>query len=232
MNIVGIDACKYGWCVIGLIGNNMFWGCFKSIEKLIQKYPQLNRILIDIPIGLSSEKFMRTVDAEARKFLTLRKSSIFSPPCREALFAVNYKNALIINKKIEGKGISVQAYNIGEKIKEIDQWIDKNSSNVDVFEAHPELCFKTLNADQDIRFSKHIKEGIEERKQIVFGYDTNFEDIFENIMENYKRAEVKPDDILDAMALFLVNRNSKTLKIISDENALDASGKNVGIVYG
>lgn len=232
MNILGLDACKMGWCGIGSINNRLFWGCFSGLEEVVNKYPMINRILIDIPIGLSSKNFKRTVDAKARTLLGHRKSSIFSPPCREAVYAENYKEALALNKKIEGKGISVQAYNISSKIKETDLWVDQKSSNIQIFEAHPELCFKTLNNNTDVEFSKHTKEGIDQRKNIIFSHDEALKSVFENLMSDFKRNQVKRDDILDAMALYLINKNSEELKIISDDNSIDETGKKVGIVCG
>jgi predicted RNase H-like nuclease len=231
LNVLGIDACKLGWCVVGDVENSLVWGCFTDIEEVLKAYPKVERLLIDIPIGLSSAHFKRTVDAKARQQLSKRKSSIFSPPCREAVYAPTYQEALVINKKIEGKGISIQAYNISDKIKEIDTWLDQNPG-IPVFEAHPELCFKSLNANADISFSKHTKEGIEERKQVLFKHDKALEPVFLDLMQTYKRSQVKPDDILDTMALYLINKNSEQLKIISDENSIDETGKAVGIVYG
>lgn len=232
VNIVGLDACKIGWCAIGRIQNTLVSRCFKDLDEVIKVYSNLEQILIDIPIGLSSESFTRTVDVEARKHLKNRKSSIFSPPCREALYAKNYKDALQINKQVEGKGISIQAYNIAQKIKEVDEWIDKNTQNIKIFEAHPELCFKSLNGDTDLEYSKHDKKGIELRQQIIFKKDYTLKKEYDELMSTYKRNELKPDDILDAMALYLINRMSEKLKIVTDENIVDETGKRVGIVYG
>lgn len=232
MKIIGLDACKYGWCGIGYINNELVYGCFADLDELLRKHPDLDRILIDIPIGLTSKNFRRTIDALARTYLEKRKSSIFSPPCREALYVENYKKALAKNKEVEGKGISIQAYNIGPKIKEVDEWYNIKPQKLQVFEAHPELCFKTLNQNKDLEFSKHDKKGIEERKTIVFKQEKNLHKIFNYLMREYKRNQLKPDDILDAMALYLINRTSKNLEVISDQNDLDDTGKKVGIVKG
>jgi predicted RNase H-like nuclease len=232
MEIIGLDACKYGWCGIGYINSKMVYGCFANLNELIQKHPEFDRILIDIPIGLSSENFKRTADSEARTYLKKRKSSIFSPPCRDAIYAENYQQALAINREIEGKGISIQAYNISAKIKEVDEWINSKPKKPDIFEAHPELCFKTLNQYKDLEFSKHDKQGIEERKRIIFKHQKNLKKVYDQLLEHYKRTQLKPDDILDAMALYLINRESMDLKYISDKNDLDQTGKKVCIVYG
>lgn len=232
MNVLGIDACKMGWCVVGRMNDALVWGCYESIKEVITAYPDVERTLIDIPIGLSSDRFTRTVDQKARTYLDKRKSSLFSPPCRKAVYASNYKDALELNRKITGKGISVQAYNISAKIKEVDQWLNTEPKDIEVFEAHPELCFKTLNQNQDIQFSKHTKEGIELRKQVLFRYEEELKSVIQNLIKSYKRTQVKLDDILDAMALYLINKNSEKLKIISDENSIDETGKKVGIVFG
>ncbi len=232
MNVFGIDACKMGWCVIGRINNSMVWGCVENIQQIVNAYPTVERILIDIPIGLYSGNFTRTVDQKARTYLEKRKSSLFSPPCRKAVYASNYKEALELNRKMTGKGISVQAYNISSKIKEIDKWLDVKPNHIEVLEAHPELCFKSLNSNIDLDFSKHTKEGIELRQQVLFRHQEELKSVFQNLMKSYKRSQVKADDILDAMALYVINKNSEKLKIISDKNSIDETGKKVGIVFG
>lgn len=229
MNTLGLDACKKGWCVVGYIEGALVWGCFDYIEDVVAAFPKVNRMLIDIPIGLSSENFNRTVDAKARTYLQKRKSSIFSPPCREAVYADNYRKALEINKIITGKGISIQAYNISSKIREIDVWFKTKPKAMEVYEAHPELCFKSLYGN-DLEYSKHDKEGISMRKKILFSQEPKLEDVFEDLMKRFKRSEVKPDDILDAMALHLINRTAD-LSFVEDDNTVDETGKKVGIVY-
>lgn len=232
MNVLGIDACRKGWCVVGTIKAQLVWGCFTKIEHVLRAYHDAERILIDIPIGLSSKHFIRTVDAEARTYLKKRKSSIFSPPCRAAVFATNYKDALQLNKELTGKGISIQAYNISPKIREIEEWFNTKPAHVEVYEAHPELCFKSLNAQEDVNFSKHEKQGIEMRKEIVFSLEKALEPIFDDLLQTYKRSEVKPDDILDAMALFLIAKTQGQLLCVQDTHTMDETGKPVRIVYG
>jgi len=221
-----------GWCGIGNYEDKLISGCFENLETLLETYPKLQRILIDIPIGLSSKTFSRSVDAKARTYLDKRKSSIFSPPCREALQADNYKDALAINTQICGKGISIQAYNIGAKIKAVDDWFVRKPKALDVYEAHPELCFKTLNQNRDLEFSKHDKPGRQERLNILLRHDDKLEAVYTQILKDYKRSQVKPDDILDAMALHRINASPNPLKHIKDDNATDATGKWVGIVCG
>jgi len=216
--------------VVGYIEGALVWGCFDSIDDVILAFPNVDRIMIDIPIGLSSKNFNRTVDAKARTYLRSRKSSIFSPPCREAVYAENYRKALEINKIIIGKGISIQAYNISSKIREIDEWLKTKAPKMNIHEAHPELCFKTLNNSQDLEYSKHEKEGISMRKKVLFNKEPKLEDVFDDLMKRFKRSEVKADDVLDAMALHLINRTAD-LSFVEDDNTVDETGKKIGIVY-
>lgn len=230
-NFIGLDACRMGWCGVGQEKGQLFWGCYQSLEALCKDHPDLQRILIDIPIGLSSKNFTRTVDTKARTHLNKRKSSIFTPPCREALYAKNYQEALRINRQITDKGLSIQAYNIGIKIEAVDKWFAQNHQNIKIYEAHPELCFKSCNNKQDLVHSKHNKLGLEERQNLVFTLDNNLKPIYKNFLNNYKRQDVKPDDILDAMILYLTAKQ-KSLKGVSDNNNIDETGKPVRIVYG
>jgi len=230
-NFIGLDACRMGWCGVGQINGRLIWGCFKSLEDLIKTYPKINLILIDIPMGLSSKHFSRTVDAKARTYLNKRKSSIFSPPCREALFTENYQEALEVNQKITGKGISIQAYNISPKIKAIDEWLNEKPKDLVVHEAHPELCFKSLNNDKDLKYSKHDKNGLLERQNLLFGIDHKLKSIYDELLKTYKRKHVKPDDIFDAMSLYLIAKKQHTLQYISDENNRDETGILIHIVF-
>ena len=45
---------------------------------------------------------------------------------REALEAPTYQLGNQINKSISGKGISIQAWNIGHKIKEVNQFLSQS----------------------------------------------------------------------------------------------------------
>lgn len=231
-NVVGLDACKMGWCGIGQVGDDLFWGCYSHLDDLINHYPNLQHLLIDIPIGLTSHHFTRTIDTKARTYLNKRKSSIFSPPCREALYAKDYKEALAINREITGKGLSIQAYNIGPKIKAVDEWYSQKPQHLDVYEAHPELCFKTLNHNTDLEYSKHDKQGLEERRRLLFRKDKRLKAIYHDLLNTYKRKAVKPDDILDAMALYIVGSTSTDFSFIADQNSIDANGKPVRLVVG
>ena len=123
-NYVGVDGCKAGWFFVAIgPDDELELGIFETIEKLWQTYSVAKWILIDIPIGLPSNKIKtRPCDRAARQVLSpKRHHSIFSPPCREALAADNYPAACRINREICDRKISIQAWHISRKIKEVDE---------------------------------------------------------------------------------------------------------------
>lgn len=198
--VLGIDGTKEGWAVATCKSGKTFVQFFRKIEDVWHSYrDKLELIFIDIPIGLPhSEKRYRSCDEEARKFLGYpRSSSIFSPPCREVFEARDYKEALAINKKILGKGLSRQAWNIIPKIKEVDEFIIKNPEAVKFLkESHPEVAFKGLKGEV-AKFSKRDEEGYKERMEFLRILFRKFDcEIVEDKIKGLRR-----DDIVDALIL-------------------------------
>ena len=84
MPVVGVDGCKAGWFAVRLEsdGNHAF-NVFPTISDLWDEWGDASRILIDIPIGLSDSN--RQCGTDARREIGCRHSTVFTPPCREAL---------------------------------------------------------------------------------------------------------------------------------------------------
>jgi predicted RNase H-like nuclease len=108
MKFIGVDGCKIGWFYTAINHENDWEiGVSENIEKLWETHKDASLIFIDIPIGLPFKE-PRACDLEARKLLGKGKtSSVFPPPCREALAAKTYEEACEINKKVLGKKISL-----------------------------------------------------------------------------------------------------------------------------
>ena len=233
MKIAGIDSCPLGWIVI-LQDQSRFSGlAVTQFSELIALHPNLKRVFIDIPIGLSSENFSRTVETSMRKKLEKRASTVFTPACREAVYAKNYDDAREINKRVLGKSISIQSHNISKKIQEIDLFFQEKSSILEIYESHPEIDFKYLNESKIVSSKKSTKEGFQERFQLLISLVPELEDLYQSIRSTYPKSKVKPDDILDAMVLCVSNLKSdiNNLRFIEDENHTDANGILVKIAY-
>ena len=199
---LGIDGCKYGWICAQLKNEAISLTLFGHINEV--KKVDSQRIFIDIPIGLSDQFNTRTIDFELRKLLSKkRKSSVFTPPIREALEAPTYQIGNQINKSISGKGISIQAWNIGHKIKEVNQFLSQNRFyQKKMSESHPELCFEQLN-NGPLNHSKKTLSGMEERTKIINKYiNISFQEI-RDFAKECKSDKAKLDDIIDAIVLSL-----------------------------
>jgi predicted RNase H-like nuclease len=199
---LGIDGCKYGWICAQLKNEAISLKLIEHIHEIKKLNSEL--IFIDIPIGLGDQFTRRTIDFKLRKLLSKkRKSSVFTPPIREALEAPTYQLGNQINKSISGKGISIQAWNIGYKIKEVNQFLSQNHSyQKKMSESHPELCFELLN-NGPLNHSKKTLMGMEERINIIKSYiNISFKEI-RDFAKYCKSDKAKMDDIIDAVVLSL-----------------------------
>ena len=201
-----------------------FGGLFESIEALLVAHPDLDRILIDMPMGLGSKDTVRTVEQPMRAELGARRSTVFSVPCRAALRGQNFAEANEINRAVMGKGISIQTFWIARKIKELDDILTENDRLKSVFiESHPEICFKYLN-DETVLLSKKSKpEGVAERLAILQKYFPETSNFFNDILTKTPRKFVKKDDIIDALCLCIVNvcGGENRLQFIDDATTKD-----------
>jgi predicted RNase H-like nuclease len=99
--------------------------------------------------------------------------------------------------------MSRQAFGILPKVREVDRLMTPELQQR-VYEAHPELAFRML-AGAPMRHNKKTREGREERiralEQASHGLFREVRPVFEKALKTYARAQVAPDDILDAVVL-------------------------------
>ena len=200
MMYVGVDGCKAGWFAV-ILTEEGDWDIdvFSDVSHLLNKIDDSSLILIDIPIGLSSRK--RQCDIEARRLLKpKRASSVFTAPCRPAIYCKNYKEASDINEERTGRRLSLQTWNIIPKIREVDNLlINREFAKSCVRETHPEICFWAM-AGHPMEHYKKTAEGYSERMQVLQSVYPNTKDIINRALSAYTRKEVARDDILDALS--------------------------------
>ncbi len=123
---------------------------------------------MDIPIGLrqgssakrSRERQERRCDKEARKLLGPRRACVFRVPCRPAVYASSYDQAIARNEKLTGTRIFKATWNIVGKIREVDEFLSSNpEARNSVREIHPELCFWSLNRCRPLQYPKRRGKG-------------------------------------------------------------------------
>ena len=161
--VLGVDACKKGWVALADDLHAYFGRTIADLAAAAVRDGPVSVVAVDIPIGLPTSG-PRQADALARRVIGARASSVFSTPVRAALAAVTHAEATAISVQATGKGLSQQAYALGVKILEVDQWA--RTAGHKVIEVHPEVSFATM-AGHSLRHPKSTWAGAEERRRIL-----------------------------------------------------------------
>lgn len=152
--VLGADACRAGWVGILLGGSRRGADTNGEMQALVDGEiaglvtrarelagGTLMAIGIDIPIGLPDHG-VRQADLLARKAAGPRWASVFITPVRAALACPGHAAASALNQQLTGSGISRQAFNLRDKILQVDRWLP--DAPCVVAEVHPELCFAAM----------------------------------------------------------------------------------------
>lgn len=233
---IGIDGCKAGWFAVGLNPAGAWrFDVHHDFAAVWDNYLEASIILVDIPIGLvSSGPAGRQCDAIARRLLRPhRTASVFTPPARPALDALDHRAASALNKKLTGRGISIQSWHIGPKIRQVDRLLRKDKeARSKVREVHPELLFWALNGRRAMANRKSRLVGYHERLAVLKRVFSPSAQIAEAAVSCYRRSEVARDDILDALAAAVSGYLSRgQLKTIPIDVPADDYGLAMEMVY-
>ena len=234
MKTAGIDGCKAGWILISFTEGEEKYQVLRTNEELKSAFETYDRIFIDMPIGLEDEEYTRECDRLLRKELGGEYApSVFTPPIRPALEAPSYVEANMMIFEYTEKKLSLQAWNITPKIKVVDGFLRENPELKEkVLESHPELLFQMLNGGMIFQ-KKNLKKGIRHRLELIKEKEPIADDFFRDIKEDFRRAEVGEDDIVDAMALAYFAKKSERdgVKTIPEVVEFDSEGLPKAIHY-
>jgi predicted RNase H-like nuclease len=199
---IGIDGCKGGWiAVIADSHGNTTTKLLRDINETMGMRADV--FLVDIPIGfIDGGKDERIGDKLARKMLGKpRNTSVFPAPCRSAVYANSYSEAIAFTRIATGKSLSALSWAIVPKIREVDEFLREQPHMRDrLRESHPELCFAALKGKACAHYKKE-SEGVAERKAVLNRYiDT--EELL--ALNPFKKKDAGIDDILDAAALAVI----------------------------
>ncbi len=223
--LAGVDGCRAGWIAVFIDSGRFTYGLYPHFKDLLHDNPRLERILIDIPLGLSSPGYPRTVEALLRKELPGRGSTVFNVPCRAAVYEADKAKARAHHIRVEGKSLSEQSLNICGKIRDLDALLPLEKGPV-LLESHPEAGFKSLNEDKVVLTKKNTPEGLAERVALLQAVNPQTQKVFTRMCGTFKKKDVKSDDILDALCLCVINTLSeeKGLRFLEDQNSRDEKG--------
>lgn len=235
MIFIGVDGCKKGWFAVKLT-DCFEWETrvFENIDALWADFHNAAVILIDIPIGLKEFGVEeRGCDVEARRLLgNKRGSSVFSPPCRDAVYS-SLDKASQVNFEYTKKKLPRQTIGIISKIRKVDEFLDTEKAARSVIrETHPELCFWALAGCHSMVNRKREPNGILERERVLQSIFLLTKDVVDHASKAYRRKEVAKDDILDALAVAITAKMGfGRFLTLPEKPPVDSKGLRMEMVY-
>jgi predicted RNase H-like nuclease len=220
--LVGVDGCSEGWVAVsGKADDHKIDNVhFSNTLRTLLSHFNNAIIVIDMPVKLSKGKYSRQCDLSAKKFLGAKKqASIFMTPTQQVLKCDTYLSANALSKKMFQKGLTKQAWNLRNKIFEVQ---DLQNSSSQIVEGHPECSF-TMLKNSPLDTSKKTVFGLFERIRLLEKMGLKPLDVG---LKLDKKLKVKPDDLIDAIALFWTARristgNAKCLPSVRHKNTDD-----------
>jgi predicted RNase H-like nuclease len=207
---------------------------FGEIGELWLRYEETaERILLDVPIGLVEEGSEgRRCETLAREVLGPRRSSVFTPPVREATRKRRYPAAKRVNERKTGKSLSRQAFAISDGIAAVDELLQEITDARDVVaEAHPEVCFRAF-AGEPLEYSKLNAAGYAERMRTLAEYDRDAPPVVQSAAEATGGYDVDVDDVLDAVVLAYTARPGRgKLRTLPPTPETDPTGLPMRLCY-
>lgn len=176
------------------------WALCGTLEAVAAWAPDA-LVVVDIPIGLTGGP-PRPCDAEARRRLGPRRSSVFTPPMRGMLTLASRAEATAYGqaRRVAG-GLSAQSWNIVPKIKEADAFVTPGRQG-SIREGHPELAFARLNG-APLPEPKKSQAGADHRTALLRAAGVDADALVGEVRERHPRRAVADDDVRDAAALAL-----------------------------
>ena len=163
--VAGVDGCRGGWVVVRAVPEPFGILAIEVVPEIAPLIAEgLELVAIDMPIGLPSRR-PRAADREARARLGPRRASVFPTPARVVLDATDHEDASARSRSAIGAGVSIQAWNLVPKIRELDASLDPRLQ-ARVRETHPELAFARL-AGAPMSDPKRTPAGRAARREVL-----------------------------------------------------------------
>jgi predicted RNase H-like nuclease len=249
--VAGVDGCRGSWLAVFRDADGREpprLKLFSSFADILRAAEGPARIAVDMPIGLPERtgRGGREPEMLVRPHLGERQSSVFSIPSRSAVYAETaefsdleewyaaHRRASKVARATSDppRGISIQAFGIFSKIREIDQLLlSRPELSQHVIESHPEVAFWRLNGEMAMSNPKKVRgrvnpAGMAERKDLLV-----CQGLPPALLETPPPRGVGEDDLLDAAAMLLVAARHAAGKAIPfpDPPGSDGNGIPVAI---
>lgn len=200
---MGVDGCRGGWVAVTaevdrpdrIIAVEVFAHIAPILDQV--RSGTFVMVALDMPMGLTASG-PRRCDVETRARLGNRGSSVFATPPRPLLGCSTHREAVELGRELDGRGISIQAFNLLPKIAQVDEALGEppDPSLLErVHEAHPESAFAEL-VGHPLTTRKRTGEGRRDRLTLL---SSVFSDGIELLERRHRGAA--GDDVLDAAIL-------------------------------
>lgn len=220
---VGVDGTRGRWVAVAIGDDGSFRAAVleDTLEDVLAAFPTAKIFAIDVPIGLPSGG-ARAADLEAKMLLGPRRSTIFPAPPRPVLEATTYAAARERARELTGRSISAQSFALRHNILEAEPLRDDHR----VFEAHPELAFRSLSG-RVLLSGKRTWNGAVERQEALGKAGLS-------LPAHLGHAGAAPvDDVLDAAVCAWTARRIalEEAECVPKEPELDETGRPMAIWF-
>jgi predicted RNase H-like nuclease len=205
--VLGVDGCPGGWLAARLSAAAISWSFASSVRELPGVVGSAGRpggsaaaaVAIDIPIGLP-DAGPRTCDLLARRRLGSRGVCVFPAPPRAVLDAGDYTEARARSRALQGRSLSLQAWNIVPRISDVDRVVGPADESR-IVECHPELAFARRAGV--VLPGKRTTEGRRARLAVLAGALPGSAEVLAEALAAAPRP-ARSDDAADALVCALV----------------------------
>lgn len=136
--VLGVDGARGGWVGALVRGHDVRWLVLPDVQAALAVDADV--VAIDMPIGLP-ETGRRSCDLAAKRLLGAAHPRVFLTPPRDVLGCPDHPTASARHRElVEGAGLSIQTWNIVDRMREVDDAADDPR----LVEVHPELSFAAL----------------------------------------------------------------------------------------
>ena len=194
--MLGVDACPGGW-----VGVVLDPDLRASVFTALDDHDLLELVAETASVRGRGDRHphrpaghqRRAADAEARRVLVGKSSSVFSTPTRAALEADTYaeRRAANLAATRDRTSVSAQAYALREKVLQVDAWV-RSGPACGVIEVHPEVSFARWPAPRS-RPARRTCDGVRRVVEVLADHGIAAPPWF-------RGAPFGEDDLLDACA--------------------------------
>ncbi len=231
---VGIDGCKGNWLAVAIDGDCYEVNKFKTINEICNAYDNAVSILIDIPIGLPMTRMEadKRPDQLLRRLMKGKASSVFSVPCRQAIYEDDQSKARKENLAALGRSLSAQSLGICKAIKHVDAFLQEYPMwKGRLLESHPEYIFAVLNGGNAVIEKKTDAIGQKKRLDLLTKHYNQSEAVVNEFLSAVNGRK-KIDDVIDALGLAVTGQLGveRGFRSIPEKAERDSTGLEMQIV--